>query len=70
MKRTFELLENLDWGDAANPRKEKTRKSSNMFVNLCLPECDVGFGIGLSSRLTMRDMAYELCQKQHLAAAQ
>jgi hypothetical protein len=70
MKRTFELLKNLEWRDTANPRKEMTRKSSNIFVNLCLPECDVGFGIGLSSRLTMRYMAYEFCQEQHLAAAQ
>jgi hypothetical protein len=70
MKRTFELLKNLEWRDTANPRKEMTCKSSNIFVNLCLPECDVGFGIGLSSRLTMRYMVYELCQEQHLAAAQ
>jgi hypothetical protein len=47
-----------------------TRKSSNIFVNLCMPECDVGFGIGLSRQLTMRYMAYELCQEQHLASAQ
>jgi hypothetical protein len=70
MKRTFELLENLEWMDTANLHKQMTHKSSNIFMNLCLPECDVGFGISLSSRLTMRYIAYELCQELHLAAAQ
>jgi hypothetical protein len=54
MKMPFDSPENHESRDTASPRKQMTRESSNMVVNVCLPEYDASFGIGINRRFTMR----------------
>jgi hypothetical protein len=69
MKIPFDQLENHEPKDTASYSPQPTRESPNMIVNICLPECDGGLGIGFNMRPTMKCVVYKLYQEQSRAAA-